>query len=507
METTKRDVLILFFPRPSLDDGRSRTPYVLLYLERALRDLGLEVVLLDEQTQPDYRVVLGRYRDRLLLAGVSSMTGHQIHGGIAFSKMVRELCDAPIVWGGWHPTLLPEQTLREPFVDFVVVGQGERPLRQLVERLRDGRDPSDIRGLGFKRSGVVSVNPPAPAEDLSGLPPINFDALDLRRYVYRNAFAERCLGYFASHGCPFDCTFCCIGEIYRHRWFRKPISQIVCDLRFLKDHVGIDSVSFDDDNFFVDAAFVRELARSMIEANLNLKWETSAQAALMAKVVTDDDMRLIVEAGCRQIYIGAESGDQRVLDLLHKRTSVKDNLDFVRLVSRHGVIPQMSTMVCLPNESHGDVRLTIDMIRQAKLIDRRLRASIYLYTPYPGTQLFERAKQNGFTPPKRLEQWADHTLRKFRAPWAPKGIRWQLECFANFYFPLVDPKLYRRVPSRALRVLVFLVNKAFFPIVWLRFKTNCFRAPWEAVFFLRLLHLYDWLTGRNYSLGPESYVR
>lgn len=507
MKNTTKDTIVLFYPDPlTSGEGHFRTPYVLLYLERALRNLGLRIVLLDEQIQPDYSVVLEQHRGRLLLAGVSSLTGRQIHGGIAFSRKVRELCDAPVVWGGWHATLLPEQTLQEPYIDYVVVGQGERPLRQLVERLLSGQDTSDIRGLGSKPAGGVRVNPPGPPEDPGLFPNIDFGKLELEKYVYRNAFADRCLGYFASHGCPFNCTFCCIGEIYHHHWFRKPVQQIIADLQYLKEHVGIDSVSFDDDNFFVSAEFVRTLAQAMIEAGLELKWETSAQAGLMSKVFTDEDMNLVFKAGCRQIYIGAESGDQQVLELLHKRTRVADNLHFVDLVTRHGIIPQMSTMVCLPTGSQADVRLTIDMIRRAKLVNRRLRASIFLYTPYPGTELFERAIQNGFVPPDRLEQWANHTLRKFHAPWAPKGLRWQLECFANFYFPLMDRQLYRRVPSRSLRALAYLIHKALHPVAWLRFKLNYFRLPFEAVCFLRVLHLFNRLTGRHYSLGPESYV-
>jgi len=125
-------------PTPG-DSTQARVPYSLLYLERALRNAGVDVVLLDQQQQPDYSTILAALSDRLLLAGVSSLTGEQIYGGIAFSKKVRENCDASIVWGGWHPTLLPEQTLQEPYIDYVVVGQGERPLRELVERLREGK--------------------------------------------------------------------------------------------------------------------------------------------------------------------------------------------------------------------------------------------------------------------------------------------------------------------------------------------------------------------------------
>lgn len=99
-----------------------------------------------------------------------------------------------------------------------------------------------------------------------------------------------------------------------------------------------------------------------------------------------------------------------------------------------------------------------------------------------------------------------HTLRRFRAPWAAKGVEWRLECFANFYLPLLDPNFYRLVRSSKIRPFVLLVNWLFFPVVWLRFKTNYFRFPVEAVIFLRFLQAYNKLTGRNYCLGNGSYV-
>ena len=505
--TPKKDVVILFFPNPTPGDAtQARVPYSLLYLERALRNLGIEIILLDEQQQPDYSTILAAHSDRLLLAGVSSLTGEQIHGGIAFSRKVRESCNAPIVWGGWHPTLLPEQTLQEPYIDYVVVGQGERPLRQLVERLREGENPFHIPGLGFKRDGTATVNAPAPLEDINAFPRINLAALDLKKYLNQSRLPEHFIGYFASHGCPLDCGFCCIGKIYHRRWQHKPVAQIIEELRFFKEQAGVNSLLFEDDNFFVHAQFARELAQAMIDARLNLKWETSAHAHIFTKAYKDEDLHLFAESGCQQIYIGAESGDQEVLDLLEKRATVEETLRFIEMLVRHGVTPRLTTMVCLPTESGRDFNLTIDMLRRAKLKQRSVRASIFFYTPYPGTRLYERAKEKGFDPPQELSGWMHHTLRRFKAPWAPKGTDWRLELFANFYLPLMDPNFYRLVRSSKIRPIVFLVNKFFFPIAWLRFKTNYFRFPVEAAMFLRLLRLYNKLTGSNFCLGNGSYV-
>ncbi|MFZ0477817.1 MAG: radical SAM protein [Terriglobales bacterium] len=503
----EKNVVILFYPNPTPGDvSQFRVPYSLLYLERMVRDLDLEVILLDEQQQPDYVSILASKSSRLLLAGVSSLTGEQINGGIAFSRKVRELCGAPVVWGGWHATLLPEQTLREDYIDYVVIGQGERPLRELVRCLRTGQDTSHIHGLGSKRGADVTINPPAPVEGINAFPPIDLGRLDLKKYLNKSRLPERFIGYFATHGCPLDCSFCCIGKIYQRRWYHKNVGQIIDELRFLKEQVGVDSLLFEDDNFFVRPQFARELAQAMIDAKLNLKWETSAHAHIFTKAYTDDDVRLFAESGCQQIYIGAESGDQEALDLMNKRATVDENLRFVEMLTRNGILPRFSTMVCLPTDSGRDLKMTIDMISRAKLAHRTLRASIFLFTPYPGTRLYDRAKEKGFLPPSGLGGWAKHTLRRFKAPWAPSGIEWQLERFANFYLPLSDPKFYRLVRSKKIRPIVFVVNKLFYPVAWFRLKTGYFAVPIEASLFLRLLQLYNRATGSHFCLGNGSYV-
>lgn len=500
----KRNVVILFYPSPWRGEQRGRIPYALLYLERMIRDKDLEILLIDEQVTPDYLPILEQNKERLFLAGVSAMTGHQILGGIRFSETVKNLTDVPVIWGGWHATLLPEQVLNEPYVDYVIAGQGEVSFSALVDQLKAGRDFSKIQGLGYKKNGEIIINPPDRFADINQFPKVNYRLIDLRQYVFKSAYAERCIGYFCSHGCPYDCKFCCVAKIYGRRWYRKRVAGIIEDLRFLKEHAGIDSVTFDDDNFFVNKTFALELARALIDEQLGLLWDTSAHPGLFLKLFYDEDVRLLHESGCRQIYIGAESGDQKVLDFIVKEAKVEDNLRFVELLKKNQITPLFSTMVGFPDDPERDIRLTLDMIRRAKLVDPVLRARIFFYTPYPGTELYTKALQHGFKPPQRLKDWALHTLRKFRAPWFKKDYRWTLEIFANFYLPLANPRLYQLVPEKQ-RWVVFIINKIFYPLVRLRFRCNFFQFPIEAILFLLFLRMFNQLARTQYALGYESY--
>jgi hypothetical protein len=298
-----------------------------------------------------------------------------------------------------------------------------------------------------------------------------------------------------------------VKSVYHRRWFAKDVSRVVEDLGALKRLAHIDSVTFDDDNFFINRSYVLALCKAFIDADLGLLWDTSAHGGLFLRTYSDSDVALIVEAGCRQIYIGAESGDQRVLDLIVKKSTVEDNVGFVHLLKRHGVMPLFSCMVGLPGASRDEADKTFAMIRKAILLDRSLRVRVFLYTPYPGTDLYDQAMKAGFVPPGRLAEWADHTLRKFRAPWVPADLRRRLEVFVNFYVALMNPHLHRLAPSATTRIAVLALGILCRPLVSLRFRFNFFRWPQEARLFLALLALYNRLFGKRYCLGYESYLR
>jgi len=501
----KKDVIILFYPVPWPGEERGRVPYALLYLERMIRDLGLKVIIIDEQVQKNYENLIFEFKDRILLAGISSMTGYQIKGGIRFSKKIKEISEAPVLWGGWHTTLLPKQTLEKRYIDMVLIGQGEIPFKELVTNLTNGKEITEIKGLGYKRNGNIFINPPSGFVDINEFPKVDYNLIDINNYVFKSVYSNRCIGYFSSHGCPFNCAFCCVSKVYNRRWYHKETEEVMNDLKYFKEVANIDSVTFDDDNFFVNKKFTLDLCNELMESNLNLLWDTSAHAGLFLKLFSGDEIKLLRKSGCRQIYVGAESGDQNALDLISKNTKVEDNYKFVKILKRHKITPMFSTMVCLPINPDRDFKATLNMIRKAKLNDLSLRTRIFFYTPYPGTELYEEARNKGFVPPKKLEQWASHTLRKFDAPWYKTDYRSKLEIFANFYLALVDPKFYKLVP-RKLRSIVFIINKLFFPISYVRFKLNFFKYPLEAILFLRLLRLFNKTMKTRYCLGFESFI-
>jgi len=146
-------------------------------------------------------------------------------------------------------------------------------------------------------------------------------------------------------------------------------------------------------------------------------------------------------------------------------------------------------MVFLPMNPARDCDLTIDMIGRAKLLDPRLEVSIWKYTPYPGTDLYDRAREKGFVPPTSLEGWANHTLRDFQAPWAVSRCERKLRVFRDCYFRMLNREAYRRFLSPAARAIAYPVNKLLFSLARLRAKTRWYGFPVESKIMLGLREL------------------
>ena len=246
---------------------------------------------------------------------------------------------------------------------------------------------------------------------------------------------------------------------------------------------NIDGVKFDDDNFFVNREFVMELCREMIKRKLNLKWFTQGHASHLLKHFKEEDFAVIRQSGAVMISIGAESGDQVVLDLIAKNNQVEDNIECARIFNKYGIQTFYTVMVCFPINPERDFRATINLLMDAKLYDHRFKALFSFYTPYPGTDLWELALQKGYTPPQSLNEWSVETWKKIQLPWVDPKFRRQAWRFMDFYMPLADPYLHRKA-RWFMQPPIFLLRILFHRIVIWRFKHKNLNYPIEATVVL-----------------------
>jgi anaerobic magnesium-protoporphyrin IX monomethyl ester cyclase len=391
--------------------GAPRLPLGVLCVAGPVDGAGYRVQVIDQQVDASWEQTLERaLAGRPLCVGISAMTGNQIRYGLAAAALVRAASSVPIVWGGVHPSLLPEQTAADPLVDIVVFGEGEETFLEVVRRLEVGRTVEGVAGTCFKAHGTVHANPGRPFLDLDRLAPLPYHLVDVERYITADDMSERTLELPTSRGCPHRCGFC---------YNLDRLTDVVQRFR-------LTGINFREDNFFTDRSRVEAVCRGILERGLAIGWHADCRCDYFARY-PEGFLRLLRESGLRALTFGAESGSQRTLDAIGKDISVADILTAARRATRLGLIANFHFMTGFPGETEEDLFQTYRLIRTLLRGDRRRH--IYgpaLYTPYPGTSLYDRCLELGLRPPGDLAGWADYHWQRLNLPWlSPTEARFQ----------------------------------------------------------------------------------
>jgi radical SAM superfamily enzyme YgiQ (UPF0313 family) len=289
-----------------------------------------------------------------------------------------------VVLGGPHPSIMPEQVLREPNVDYVVAGEGEETIVELLRYTLESKgDPAEIRSLAYRDpSGAVRVNSRRPLLDPDALPWPARDIFPLELYE------ERWNVLTARGSCPFKCPFCSASHIWGGRRKVRSPRSIVEELKMLIDSYGADHVSFIDDIFTVDRKWVYGLIEHLKQFSGQLTWSCATRVDCVDK----DLIRAMANAGCRAIQYGIESGSQPILDSV-KGIRKDQVLEAVKASVDSGIHVTSSFMIPFPDD-------TVDTIRETKLFIKQVLDAgsdmVMSYTtPHPGTEFYERADEFG----------------------------------------------------------------------------------------------------------------
>jgi len=314
------------------------------------------------------------------LVGITSMT-NVYHSALETARLVKERMGCPVVMGGPHPTVFPQRTVQEPWVDYVVYGEGEETLVELVRALEGQMDLEGVQGLCFKRNGEVILNPARPLiRDLDGLP---FPARHLYRLLDYPLFApngERMLTLLSSRGCPYNCSYCFKGIVGRTYRQRSP-DNIVAELRLLIQRYDIRNFYFIDDLFTLDLRRLDALLDRFIEERLDIRWQCLARVDR----VTPQILRKMHRAGCRQIHYGIESGNQEVLDRVGKGITLEQVRRAIAWTAEAGIRSKGYFMLGLPGDTEETIRQTIELAAELPLDE----AMFSITTPFPGTRLWD----------------------------------------------------------------------------------------------------------------------
>lgn len=376
-------------------------PLPLLYLSWALKKIDFIPEILDMRIC-DYR----KYRLKdYVFVGITSLSGPTIRNGIQFVKHIRRhISHVPVVWGGVHPSLLPEQTLKSEYVDIIVKSEGEKTIQELALAIRDGKDFSNIKGIGFKEGKELIINPDREFMDLNTIDvELPYELLDMNKYQ---------MEYFPVHtsrGCPFNCGFCYNTAFNKRRWRYKEAERVVDELEFVVKRFGAKRISFAwEDEFFVSNKRVWNICEGIIRRGLNIEWHSFCVFRNFLKV-DNDFVKLLERAGCASLTFGAESGSNRILKtIVNKPQDVESMVKATEKIAKTSIGQTVSFMCGFPTESSGDWERTIHLINRLVEINPKIYVNgVFMYTPYPGTPLFNLIRKDyGYQIPRSLEAWS-----------------------------------------------------------------------------------------------------
>jgi radical SAM superfamily enzyme YgiQ (UPF0313 family) len=410
-----RDKVVLLYPR--YEGPPLGPPLSLLSLASPLLEAGFRVRILDGAVDAIEEILEEEIADALCV-GISFLTGSMIRGAIALSRLARLLrADVPIIFGGWHSSLLPEQTLRSGLADVVVRGQGERTLVELARRLREGGSFASVRGTSFRAEADAQAihNPERQTENINSFPTPAFSLADFD--AYERQTGARKLPYASSLGCPYACHYCTDQVFYERRFNAYPASRVVAEVTDLVTRHRLQSVAFLDSNFPVNVRRALDIARGFIDANVRFEWTFQASTDLLCRM-SDDDVCLLGEAGVTHMGFGTESASERVLEWMNKKHQRIDEMfETARKAEKAGIRVTFNLIFGYPGEEEADRIETFRVMSEIYRRHANVTFSPNIFTPYPGIPIWPQLRDLGVREPESLEEWASVELGSNHLPW------------------------------------------------------------------------------------------
>lgn len=353
-------------------------PLSLAYIASVLRESGHSPRIVDSNlTQlPDM--------DDFDIVGITSLTSTYSSALKLASRA--KASGKPVVLGGYHASFMDEEALSTGLVDYVVRGEGEYVMLELVKALERGEDVRDVKGISYMRGDELVRNEGADiVDDLDEMPVPARDLLPVRSYPMRLDGAPM-TSVITSRGCPYDCSFCAASRFCGTKWRARSPESVVDELKLLKRQFGFGAVSFVDDNFMLSPKRVSEICDGILKNRVGVNWMALSRADTIVK--EEALVEKMHRAGARILFLGIESGAQEVLDDYGKREDVELFHKAIDILRKYNIRTWASFIIGAVEESKKMVKKTLEL---AKKLDPYV-AQFSILTPYPGTALFDSVK-------------------------------------------------------------------------------------------------------------------
>ena len=469
---TKKKIVFFF---PSFTSSEATAPLGILAISTPLLRAGYEVVLIDSTITPNFkRRVIEELSDALCL-GISLVTGPMIRETVEIAREAKRLYpDKPVVLGGWHPSLLPDQTLAAPYVDIVVVGQGEEAFLDVVRHIEEGESPQGIAGVGYKDGGQLKFNPRRELRPLSEMPPKAYQIADFD--AYERLCGRRWAMYTSSLACPFNCGYCTNDGVYGRKWNALEPEQASREMCDLASTYRLQLIWVVDDNFLVDRDRALGIAEGICSRGVRFEWSIQGSTNLVTRLSVPE-WKLLRRAGLTQVAQGADSGSPKVIHLMNKDFQKLETIyDAADRLTQAGVRPSFNMIFGYPGEGRAERRESIQLIMN---ICRQYEGAEFwtnIFTPYPGAPIMQRAFELGIDVPKRMEDWADFFPKYTVLPWLKGAEHERVQLIRDYIRVAFRRVNIGRVPKRAIAEFIYQFIAA--PARW-RLDHDFYILPFE----------------------------
>lgn len=385
------------------------SPLGLGYIAAVLLQEGHSVEVFDINAYRwDKREVENKIREaKFDIAGIGGIITTYTYVKWLVSILKKNHPDKKIVVGGSVGSSIPKTMLEKNPVDIVCIGEGEETIKELMSVLEKNEDLFKVKGIWFKDNSnrIYKTQKRPPIRDLDSIPFPAWDLFPMDIYLKnpvgapnRNKWIDGSgteneilsMNIYGTRGCPYKCIYCYhdfMGQGYRHR---SPES-ILREIKILYEKYEIPYFHFIDDEFVMDKSFIYEFCKLIKTFNKEIGHKITWGCAGRGNLMTEDLIVKMADAGCVLIGYGIETGSQKMLDLIKKKVTVEQAKNAIRLTKRHLGWADTSFMIGYPGETRESIQETIDFCKELYLTPE----VIFFLTPYPGTELYSMALQQG----------------------------------------------------------------------------------------------------------------
>ena len=431
--------------------------YIASYLRENLDEFDIKIVdaRIKDFSFEDIEEYIKDYQPEYI--GITSLyvDSPQLHRIAQISKNIRK--SSVVITGGPYTTSGYKQALKDPNIDFCVVGEGEIPFKDLMMALRHKLKIEDIKGIAFRDEGEILYNGvQAFVDDLDTIPFPAWDLIELNDYFYGKKRSlenpvqiyERAVSVMSSRGCPYGCIYC--HNIFGKQFRARSPENVIKELKYLISEYNVQEIEFLDDTFNCNKKRAIKICDLIVAEKIKLK--ICFSNGVRADIMDEELIIKLKEAGTYRINYGIESTSSRIQKSMGKRLNLTYAKEIIEKTSRHKILCGAFFMIGFPTETEKEMCKTIDFAAES-----RLHTAVFaIATPYPGTDLYRQAEEKGFNVERQFSTVGKVSVNMSAASDETLS-RLKTLAYRKFYFsPVRCWRLFVRVPRKIVLIRNFI---------------------------------------------------